>query len=50
MYSAIFSPDGRNILSGGEDRIVRVWDVASAEEVHPSACTSVAGIRAGLQP
>lgn len=33
VLSIAFSPDGERIVSGSTDSIVRVWDVASGEEV-----------------
>ena len=34
VQSVAISPDGRFILSGGDDRTMRLWSVATGEEVH----------------
>jgi WD40 repeat protein len=33
VYSIAFSPDGTRLVSGGGDRTVRIWDVASGEQI-----------------
>ena len=33
VRSVGFSPDGAQIVSGGDDSTVRIWDVASGEQV-----------------
>jgi WD40 repeat protein len=33
LLGAVFSPDGKRILSGSYDHTVRLWDVASGKEV-----------------
>jgi len=33
LTSAIFSPDGKNVLTTSSDRTARLWDVASGKEV-----------------
>ncbi len=35
LWSLAFSTDGREILTGGADRLVRRWDVTSGEPVNP---------------
>ncbi len=34
VLSLDFSPDGKNLVSGGLDKVVRVWDVAKGKEIH----------------
>jgi WD40 repeat protein len=33
IYSLIFSPDGRSVISGSWDATLRVWDIASGSEL-----------------
>ena len=33
IYDVAFSPDGRRIVSGSNDRTVKVWDAATGDEV-----------------
>ncbi len=47
VLSMAFSPDGRRLLGGGEDCVVRVWDLQSGDrlarcEGHTAAVTAVA--------
>jgi len=47
VVSAVFSPDGRHILSCGDDRAMRLWDAASGKQIrvfagHESGVKSVA--------
>ena len=38
VRSAHFSPDARMIVSGGDDKTVRIWDVESRNDVQSPIC------------
>jgi WD40 repeat protein len=33
VFALVFSPDAKNLLSGGSDHIMRCWDVHTGREV-----------------
>ena len=35
VWSLAFSPDGRQLFTGGSDRIIRRWDMATGEHIGP---------------
>ena len=38
VYSAVYSPDGRYILSGGQDRKMTLWDISMGKPIKRSSC------------
>jgi WD40 repeat protein/serine/threonine protein kinase len=42
LNAVAISPDGRTLASGGEDRVVTVWDLANARLLHSFAAHSAA--------
>jgi WD40 repeat protein/serine/threonine protein kinase len=42
LYALAISPDGRTLASGGEDRVVKLWDLAGRRVLHDLAAHTVA--------
>jgi WD40 repeat protein len=36
VNDAVFSPDGRRIMTGGDDKLVRLWEAESGEQIGPA--------------
>ncbi len=50
VWSAAFAPDGRVLWTGGQDRLLRAWDVATARPLEPAAAPVAEALPAGLDP
>jgi len=51
VYAVAISRDGKRIVSGSEDNLVKIWDATTGAEVssHGGCVLCEAGIRFGLQ-
>jgi WD40 repeat protein len=54
VYSVAFSPDGQRLVTGGEDRRVRIWSIATGQTLltltgHTDVVKSVAFSPGGQQ-
>jgi cytochrome c len=50
VWSAIYSPDGRHLWTGGTDRRVRRWDAATGRPVGPLGGEAEQAVPAGVDP
>jgi len=50
IWSAAFAPDGRVLWTGGQDRLLRAWDVATARPLTAAAAPAADSLPAGLDP
>ena len=56
VFSAAFSPDGKRVVSGSEDKLVKIWNVETSAEVielmrvYPTACIYRVGLDSQLSP
>ena len=39
VYSVAFSPDGNLVVSGSDDKTVKIWDTETAQVSSHGACT-----------
>lgn len=49
VWSLAFSPDGRELLSGGQDRLVRRWNAQTGEHIGPVVARAGANVLAEFQ-
>ena len=52
VWSVAFAPDGRTLWTGGQDRVVRRWEVASGAPLGPLAAgaAEAAALPGGADP
>ena len=45
-----FSPDGKTVLTGSDDKTARLWDAATGQPVGPPLAAPGRGLGRGVQP
>ena len=54
VVSAVYSPDGSQVVTASDDGTAKIWDVASGEELQTLTghgdCGQVCGLQSGWEP